>query len=692
MRLSNFFLTFLLIAAIIVPAKAETESEAFTNRVNREYLSHWTKDQIENYFKFYQSRVPQKFIDISASKNAEAKMLFQNKQDRLFSSDTLKTVPADLVVPGEFEELKAVVVTWPYYHLDSLGNELELNFGSLGVRIQGMSYKVVTCYSYPDVETNSTLAPIFLNMINGIQKHAEVWLTVAALADSSEIQNYAAARGVELTNVKYILHDNNAFWYRDCGPVAFYYDHYNKSGLIDFEYYPGRPLDDELPAAVGAAMNMPILKSTIEYEGGNIICDGMGKLFTSNMLSQANSDDEGQYYLTSTGKLSEYTKTPITLEQCKDSIAKVMNLSKVNVLPTFVNDGGTGHVDLYADMFDENEFVFSQFPSQMSSQADYKTEKKNVDSILSIVSSMGAKYTADYIPFPRKDNGNWYNSAADYENYTRTYSNHLVVNKAIIQPIFYNETDGDKDNEIANIDSIKAAYPGYEIIPVDMRAFDGMGGSIHCITKQIPADNPIRIFHRPLTWEDYNSTNSNFTVSSIVVSNKTITAVTLFYKTENASDWKQIEMSNTKDSLWTCSLSTIGIDQNSEIDYYISATAGSINKTITKPMTAPAGYYKILTEISTGVNETANASQMQLWPNPASDEINAAFNLDNGGDCGVSLINAAGSTIYSGNISAANIGRQQINLKTSNFAAGSYILVITPANGGKITKSFIISR
>ena len=29
-----------------------------------------------------------------------------------------------------------------------------------------------------------------------------------------------------------------------------------------------------------------------------------------------------------------------------------------------------------------------------------------------------------------------------------------------------------------------------------MRSFDSTGGSIHCVTKQIPADNSIRIIHK----------------------------------------------------------------------------------------------------------------------------------------------------------------------------------------------------
>ena len=40
---------------------------------------------------------------------------------------------------------------------------------------------------------------------------------------------------------------------------------------------------------------------------------------------------------------------------------------------------------------------------------------------------------------------------------------------------------------------MQEAYPGYEFVEIDVRDFDGYGGAIHCITKQIPAENPVSL-------------------------------------------------------------------------------------------------------------------------------------------------------------------------------------------------------
>jgi agmatine/peptidylarginine deiminase len=113
-----------------------------------------------------------------------------------------------------------------------------------------------------------------------------------------------------------------------------------------------------------------------------------------------------------------------------------MNLKRIKILDRLQYDGGTGHIDLYADFYDENTFVFTKYPSELSSFFDSKLTSKNIDTLLKLTSRNGKKYLSRNIPLPRKDDGTWYKSSKEYERYTRTYSNHLFVNKTIIQPVF----------------------------------------------------------------------------------------------------------------------------------------------------------------------------------------------------------------------------------------------------------------
>lgn len=663
----------------------------------KQFLSQKSSQERSEIYKNFHSRKPNR---INAPFSQESMRLMQSRgiksaQPKIQAIEELTSVPTDLTVPGEYEELDAVVVTWPYYAVTEENGEyvaVSLLFDGIGEKYDYTTsqYELVECVSIPDVYDDSDMAPLFLNMVDGIQKHAEVWMTVANLEDTTDIKAYAEQYGKPLTNVKFIHHNNNSFWYRDCGPVAFYYDNLDKVGLIDFEYYPGRPVDDMVPDVVAEFGNFPLLRSTIEYEGGNILVDGKDVLFTSTMLSVTNADDAGQYYLDyDAGTIYQLEKTPLTMQQCKDSLINVMNLKDIHVMPTFVNDGGTGHIDLYVDNLDENTFVFSQFPSQMSGQPDYTTARNNIDAMLKIISQNGVAYNANYIPFPRKDNGTWYTNAADYEKYTRTYSNHLVVNNAIIQPVFNDGTTGDVTNDNLSLEKIQAAYPGYEIIPVDMRAFDGYGGSIHCITKQIPAANPIRIFHRPLTSADVLSGVAP--VVAEIKSNKEISSAKVFYRTAGETEFKTLDMA-LENGNYAASLPVETLEDGTiaETEYYISATCDASGKTITKPFVAPKAYFTISGDES-GVEDLTVSTDMQLYPNPAVGSMYAKFNVP-AGDYSVKILDISGAVRYSNTVPNAVAGEQVISLNSALLPNGTYLLTIIDANGKPQTSNFVVSK
>jgi agmatine/peptidylarginine deiminase len=61
-----------------------------------------------------------------------------------------------------------------------------------------------------------------------------------------------------------------------------------------------------------------------------------------------------------------------------------------------------------------------------------------------------------------------------------TYANFLIINKAVLFPIYRCETDAQA------IESIKTAFPDREIIPIDCSVLIRQHGSLHCVTMQYP--------------------------------------------------------------------------------------------------------------------------------------------------------------------------------------------------------------
>ena len=605
------------------------------------------------------------------------------------------TLPDNVWYPGEWEEVEAIVVTWPYecfaaenpnwYASPLVEGIAELySYGAQGWVTQGYGPYVGV------LDTVSDMYPVFMNLIDAIQEGSQVWINLWYAEDTVTIKNFMARKGKPLTNYRFIISSGNAFWYRDCGPICFYYGDQDSVAMLDIEYYPGRALDDYLPIHISEQMGIPNYITTVEWEGGNCLLDGAGFLATSDAIYAANADRYGQ--ITWDGQdintLNYTNKTPLSKQALRDSLSYLLNLRKISVLPALKYDGGTGHIDLYADMWDENSFVFSAFPEACSNWADYKTTAKNIDSLCSYVSIHNDNYKKQYIPFPKMDNGNDFTSQVTYNSrYTRTYSNHTFVNDIIVQPVFSNVVNNEPTAEWdkAAMDVLRKAYPGYRIFPIDVRSFDGLGGAIHCITKQIPAQNPIRILHHAITG-DANKYNKQIPITATITNRSGIASATCYWRLEGEENWQSVALTaNGNDFSGTIDLSEVSYYDGVRIQYYVSATSNN-GKTITKPMTAPEGYYNFYIGI-VGINDAENNQDFgNFFPNPTNSIANIEINTNEPALYNVSIINTMGQIVHSSSVNIEGSILYQID--TQKLNSGIYTVVF--ASEGKLISRRLI--
>lgn len=487
-----------------------------------------------------------------------------------------KALPEDRVwFPGEWEEVKAIVVT-PYYSYSP-----DTNLGSGYYSADPMVTGVAEYFQYnfsrgwvslnlfgpyvSEMDTNSTFGKVFFYLMDGIQQgHAEAWVRVEQEADTAKVLRTLTRMNLRHDNVRFIIGSGNSFWYRDCGPICFYYGDEDSVAMMDFEYYPGRALDDSLPSLIHRQMGIPNYINTIEWEGGNCLVDGAGFLLSSDAIYSNNGDTYGQ--ITWDGhdinSIHYTSKTHLTQAQTRQALRSLLGQRETHILPAYQYDGGTGHIDLYADMCEENGFIFSVMPDNYSRWTDYRTGARNIDSLCSYTSIFDRRYYKTTIPFPSKDNGSYFTSQTEYDSqYTRTYSNHTFVNDLILQPCFSNVADGRPSAawDRQNIEQLKAAYPGYTIYPIDVREFDGSGGAIHCVTKQIPADNPIRILHKSIVGSANDMRGNNIPVSAIITNRSGIEHAECVYRI-NEGEWNTITL-NANGNKYSAMIPTAGINE-----------------------------------------------------------------------------------------------------------------------------------
>lgn len=631
---------------------------------------------------------------------------------------TASALPTQRWFPGEWEEVQAIVITWAYdcYPADHVGDQY--------YTAQPVFTGYGDCYHYttsgwqetgfgpivgvPDTTQYSSMyqdyadfRDVWVELAKGIQLGgAQVWFNVWNAEDSNIIKRYMARVGAPLTNYGFIVSAGNSFWYRDCGPICFYYGDQDSVAMLDFMYYPGRALDDSLPYAIEAQMGIPNFETQIEWEGGNCLVDGAGFCLSSDALYANNTDRRGQ--LTWDGSndssITYVDKTPLTQQQVRDSMHYLIGTREMRILPTFKYDGGTGHVDLYADMWDENEFVFSKMPEVYSSWYDYAVGEKNMDSLCSYTSIHGLNYKQHGLPFPCTDNGGNFRSQRDYNSsYTRTYSNHTFVNNVILQPVFSKVVNGlpTAEWDLESFYKIQAAYPGYTIYPIDVRTFDGSGGAIHCITKQIPADNPVRILHPSITGNTGNDyTTTNAPIRANVTNRSGIESVTLYWRTDEGG-WNEVALTaDAQDTtLFTgeipTSTLTVG-EMYTEVEYYLSATSNN-GKTITKPMTAnQGGYYTFYLGTNPDLLDIEAVEEdgfSQFYPNPATDKASINIDLANGKRYNVQIVDMMGRTVHQSTLSAS--GSIVYTIDTQKLGHGIYNVVFSN-EGQKVVRRIVV--
>lgn len=315
--------------------------------------------------------------------------------------------------------------------------------------------------------------------------------------------------------------------------------------------------------------------------------------------------------------------------------------------------------------------------------------------------------------------GQWSMVNCVCRGYTRTYSNHTFVNNVILQPCFSKVgSDGMPTAawDRANIEKISLAYPGYTIYCIDVREFDGTGGAIHCVTKQIPADNPIRILHKNIHGTmTAGIGNSNLPVSAIITNRSGIAHAEVLYRTNDSDEWQTLDLT-PNGNRWYGHFPFSEINTTIDsVDYYISATSNN-GKTITKPMTAnQGGYYHFAfctdalidsswfdfdttpipmenITFSFGSNWATEENEEprplaaieensleenigQFYPNPASDEANLNINLGSGSNFDVTIIDQSGRTIHRSKLQTA--GQIVYTINASRLATGIYNIVFS---------------
>jgi len=250
---------------------------------------------------------------------------------------------------------------------------------------------------------------------------------------------------------------------------------------------------------------------------------------------------------------------------------KFMGLDRYIKMQTLPYDD-IHHIDMHMKLLDEETLLVGQYPAGV---ADGPEIEVNLQYILNnFLTCYGRPYKVVRIPMP-PENGQ-YPPSGDY----RTYTNSIIVNKTVIVPTYELQYDS------TALRIYREAMPGYRVVGINSNAIITSLGAIHCITKEVGVDEPVYISHPKISGEIVSA--DPIEIKAFIKTKSGVSNTSVYWTTDTTQNFSVLPMTSISVDTFTA---FIPVQSNgTEVFYYISAASNS-GKTITKPLTAPDGYY-----------------------------------------------------------------------------------------------------
>lgn len=283
---------------------------------------------------------------------------------------------------------------------------------------------------------------------------AKVWVVVDSVSERTSATSILTSAGADMSRVEFLVIPTDSVWVRDYGPRFIEVD--KQAASVDHEYNRPRPLDDALPNAVAAAWGHTDYDIPLVHGGGNFHLFGDGRAFMTELVLTENSG--------------------LSAAQIQQLFADYENLD-VTIWPGFPTSyDSTRHLDMWLLPVRDRVAIVGEYDASEGSGVPRQITEDAVDDL----EALG--YTVFRTP-------GWRDFGVHY-----TYTNAVVLNKLVLVPQY---SDYPVENALA-LATYAAAFPGYQIVPIDSDAVVSSAGVLHCIVMHVPDPSF-------LSWHDFET-------------------------------------------------------------------------------------------------------------------------------------------------------------------------------------------
>lgn len=296
---------------------------------------------------------------------------------------------------------------------------------------------------------------VFMDIAEAVARFEKL---IVVVPDKECVRTKLAARGVNMKNVALYEIESDDTWARDFGPITVYED--GNPALLDFTFtgWGGKfeaGLDNQITAklhAAGAFGDTPLRTVDLILEGGSIESDGKDTLLT-----------------TAECLLNPNRNAALDKAQLEARLGEEFGIKKILWLKNgwLAGDDTDAHIDTLARLCPDNTILYVKCTDPAD---EHFVTFQGLENELK---QMGS-YRLLPLPWPKAK------FDADGERLPATYANFLIINGAVLVPIYNDPSDSQA------LETVGKAFPDREIIGIDCSALILQHGSLHCVTMQIP--------------------------------------------------------------------------------------------------------------------------------------------------------------------------------------------------------------
>lgn len=278
-----------------------------------------------------------------------------------------------------------------------------------------------------------------------------------------EARRLIAEAGADLPKVEFFDHPTNDSWCRDHGPIFVKNDRTGEVAVTDWLYnawgekYPPFDDDNRIPRRIAEALKLRRFEIPMVLEGGSIELDGQGQLLTTEACL-----------------LNENRNPHLGRAEIERRLCENLGVDRVLWLHDgIVGDDTDGHIDDLSRFYRSDAIV--TVVEENEADPNFPILRENLERLRDFRTRDGKPFELKRLPMPAP-------VVCDGERLPASYANYLVINGAVLLPVFRQPgPDGLAAEVLAD------CFPGREIIPIDCVDLVLGLGALHCISQQQPA-------------------------------------------------------------------------------------------------------------------------------------------------------------------------------------------------------------